>query len=175
MATVNDILNIRCHSPICFGFIFFLRTHTNTPARCVSCWHLLFEWKAALAETMGVYPAHIGLLSFVHHKQIHVTRSLLFIFLAKAKHARLSVCALITLWIFKTATSHVSYAVLPVLTNTKRTIVKSGLTTLHIFLILLGFSPYIHYVETVLFTVPLRPIYVNGLCYDWLIWMYHMV
>lgn len=58
-----------------------------------------------------------------------------------------------------------------VLTNTKRTFAKCGLKTLHIFFVLLGYSPYVHYVDTVLFTVPLRPIYVNGLCHDWLTYL----
>lgn len=58
-----------------------------------------------------------------------------------------------------------------VLTNTKRTFAKCGLKTLHIFFVLLGYSSYVHYVETVLFTVPLRPIYVNGLCHDWLTYL----
>lgn len=160
MATVNDILK----HPVPFTYVLLLffpaHTHTNTPVRCVSCWHLLVEWKAALAETMGVYPAHVGLLSFVLYRT-NRSKSRDPSCLPFQQNQNMQGCLCVHL-------PHFEYTKQPHLTNGKRKIAKCGLKTLHISLILLGFFQYVHYVETVLFTVPLRPIYVIGLCYTYL-------
>lgn len=119
-----------------YNLLSFFHAHTNTPALYFSCWHLLDEWKAALAETKGVYPAHVRLLSFVHHKRIHVTRSLLFTYPAQAKR---DVVCVLTYHTLNTQSSYICFIycfVLLLYTNTKSTIAKFDLRALHILLII---------------------------------------
>ncbi len=173
MATVNDILN----HPVPFTYMFcfhFLPAHTHKHT-CSLCFMLtLAGWmKSSFSRDKGSVSSTYWTALFCTPQTDPCHEIPPVYFSSKSKTCKVvCVCTYHTLNI---QNSHISCFiggfVLPVLTNIKRTIAKSGLTTLHISLILLWFSPYIHYVETVLFTVPLRPIYVNGLCYDWLTYL----